>query len=178
MAKPPPPSGPARTTWRREIVRVGLVSRRFGDLHHLLNVTWTRLFLLIGASYVVLNALFAGLYLLAGDGIENARAGSFTDAFFFSVQTMATIGYGKMVPQSFFANVLVTVEALLGLLGISMGTGLMFAKFARPNARVLWSRVAVIGRRDGEPCSWSAWRTSATTRSSKRRSAWCCCEPR
>lgn len=65
---------------------------------------------------------------------------------------MATIGYGKMVPRTTVANALVTTEALIGMLGVSLGTGLMFAKFSRPRARVLWSRVAVVGPRDGTPC--------------------------
>src|SRR5207249_4349124 len=82
------------------------------------------------------------------DAIENARPGSFADAFFFSVQTMATIGYGRMVPRTFLANTLVTLETLTGLLALAMITGLVFAKFSRPTARVLFSRVAVIGGLD------------------------------
>jgi inward rectifier potassium channel len=86
-----------------------------------------------------------------GDGIENAQPGSFKDAFFFSVQTMASIGYGAMYPRTLYANFLVTIESLVGLLGIAMGSGLMFARFSRPTARVLFSRVAVISRYDGVP---------------------------
>src|SRR5208337_4984173 len=95
------------------------------------------------------NAAFALVYVLGGDSIENARPGSFTDAFFFSVQTMATIGFGKMVPRTGLANVLVTLESLVGLLGLAIATGLVFAKFSRPTARVLFSRVAVISPWDG-----------------------------
>jgi inward rectifier potassium channel len=95
--------------------------------------------------------LFAFAYLVGGDGIANARPGNFLDAFFFSVQTMASIGYGAMYPQTAYANVLVTVEALMGLLGLSMATGLMFARFSRPTARVLFSRVAVITAYNGLP---------------------------
>src|SRR5439155_9491677 len=69
--------------------------------------------------------------------------------FFSSVQTMATIGYGGMAPIGIYANVLVTIEALVGLLGLAMATGLAFAKLSRPTARVLFSRVAVIAPRDG-----------------------------
>ena len=82
-------------------------------------------------------------------GIDNARAGSFRDAYFFSVQTMATIGYGRMVPVSTFSNIVVTLEALFGLVTLALATGLMFAKFSRPRARVLFSRYAVVGMRDG-----------------------------
>ncbi len=126
--------------------------RAGGDLYHFLLVaSWPRLLGVLVLLYAAANALFALAYLAAGDSIENARPGSFADAFFFSVQTMATIGYGKMVPRSLVANLLVSVEALIGLLGVAMVTGLVFAKFSRPTARVLFSRVAVVGRRDGVP---------------------------
>ena len=121
-----------------------------GDLYHfLLTSSWPRLLALLAAGYGTANAVFAVGYLLDPDALENARPGSFADAFFFSVQTMATIGYGRMVPRTLLANVLVTLETLTGLLGLAMVTGLVFAKFSRPTARVLFSRVAVIGRRDG-----------------------------
>ena len=120
------------------------------DLYHLLlTSSWPRLLGLLAIGYAAANALFALGYLIEPDAIENARPGSFTDAFFFSVQTMATIGYGRMVPRTFLANTLVTLETLTGLLALAMITGLVFAKFSRPTARVLFSRVAVIGRRDG-----------------------------
>src|SRR5947208_2743005 len=120
------------------------------DLYHLLlTSSWPRLLGLLAIGYAAANALFALGYLIEPDAIENARPGSFADAFFFSVQTMATIGYGRMVPRTFLANTLVTLETLTGLLGLAMVTGLVFAKFSRPTARVLFSRVAVIGWRDG-----------------------------
>ncbi len=100
--------------------------------------------------FVVANALFAVVYML-DKGIENARPGSFADAFFFSVQTMATIGYGKMDPDTFLAEVMVSIEALIGLVGLAMTTGLVFAKFSRPTARVRFSRVALVSNRDGVP---------------------------
>jgi inward rectifier potassium channel len=124
--------------------------RPFGDVYHyLLNCSFGYLCVLLALVYTLTNALFALAYLAGGACIENARPGSFVDVFFFSVQTMATIGYGKMVPATPYANVLVTVEALTGLLGLAMATGLIFAKFSRPTARVLFSRVAVIATRDG-----------------------------
>src|SRR5207247_10463628 len=72
-----------------------------------------------------------------------------SDAFFIRVQTMSRTGHGRIVPRTFLANTLVTLETLTGLLALAMITGLVFAKFSRPTARVLFSRVAVIGRRDG-----------------------------
>ena len=122
------------------------------DLYHdLLVSSWPRLFAFLALFYVAANAFFAVAYLAVPGSIENARPGSFVDAFFFSVQTMATIGYGKLVPGTLWANALVTLEALFGLLGIAMVTGLMFAKFSRPTARVLFSRRAVVAPFDGTP---------------------------
>ena len=125
---------------------------RFSDLYHfLLTSSWPRLLGLLTALYVASNTLFALAYLARPGSIGNARPGSFADAFFFSVQTMATIGYGNLVPRTAWANVLVTIEALFGLLGVAMVTGLMFAKFSRPTARVLFSRRAVVAPLDGLP---------------------------
>jgi len=101
-------------------------------------------------AFFAINALFATGYYFDG-GIENARPGSFADVFFFRIETMATIGYGRMAPVSLIAHVLVSFEALSGLLGLALVTGLIFAKFSRPSARVRFSRYAVISRRDGVP---------------------------
>ncbi len=132
-----------------DVERIGVSRTPLTDLYHfLLSSPWWVLFLLILVAYLVSNAAFATCYLLDG-GIENARPGSFRDAYFFSVQTMATIGYGRMVPVSTLSNIVVTLEALFGLVTLALATGLMFAKFSRPRARVLFSRYAVIGMRDG-----------------------------
>jgi len=136
----------------REILSIGLRTAPLRDLYHsLLTATWSRFFGIVLVAYVGANLLFALAYLSIGDGIEQARRGSFADAFFFSVQTMATIGYGKMAPSGLAANLLVTFEALVGLLGLALVTGLVFAKFSRPTARVVFSRNAVITRFDGVP---------------------------
>ncbi|NJR25660.1 MAG: ATP-sensitive inward rectifier potassium channel 10 [Richelia sp. CSU_2_1] len=134
------------------IVRLGVPRLHFADLYHwLLNLGWPQFFLLIFLSYTVTNSLFALVYLAGGDCITNARPGSFKDAFYFSVQTMATIGYGSMYPRNDYANTVVAVQALFGLWGVAMVTGLAFAKFSRPTARVIFSRVAVIAPFNGVP---------------------------
>ncbi|HHP7232135.1 MAG TPA: ion channel [Xenococcaceae cyanobacterium] len=94
--------------------------------------------------YLLINTLFALAYLTTKDGIANAKPGSFSDAFFFSVQSLSTIGYGAMYPQTIYAQILVTFEVLVGLLLVAMMTGLIFARFAQPKARVLFSKVAVV----------------------------------
>jgi inward rectifier potassium channel len=147
----PPPVRYISREGRSNLVKIGLSRSVFRDLYHAwLVASWPRVFALVLGLYLLLNALFALGYLLVG-GIENAQPGSFSDAFFFSVQTIATIGYGKMSPVSLPAHVLVTVESLCGIVGVALTTGLMFAKFARPTARVLWSEVAVVAMQDGVP---------------------------
>ena len=136
----------------RPLVALGLKRQPSKDLYHfLLTAPWRNLVLGLLLVYLTANALFALGYLATGDGIENARPGNFWDAFFFSVQTLATIGYGKMAPRTLGANALVTIEALLGLVSLALVTGLVFAKFSRPTARILFSEVAVVTRFDGVP---------------------------
>lgn len=149
MAEPKPQPRMVGTSGLPNVVRIGLHARRFSDVYvRLLNLTWPRLIGLLSAAYFGGNLFFALIYWLDPGALENA-SGSYLDCFFFSVQTMATIGYGKMVPHSVFANIMVAVEAFLGLLSLAMITGLLFAKFSKPTARVLWSRVAVISEREG-----------------------------
>ena len=122
------------------------------DTYHLIvSATWPRFFALIVATYLGVNVIFGVLYLLSPGAIANARPGSFHDAFFFSVQTMATIGYGGMLPQTLWGHVLVTGEALLGIVFTALLTGLAFAKFSKPSARVLFATKAVIAERNGVP---------------------------
>jgi inward rectifier potassium channel len=124
---------------------------RINDLYHwLLTTSRSSFALMILSCYLGINALFALAYMAIG-GVDNMRQGSFADAFFFSVQTMATIGYGRMVPTGFGANILVTIEAGLGLFGIAVAASLMFARFTRATAGIRFSRNAVISRFDGKP---------------------------
>ena len=124
----------------------------WGNLYHfLLTISWWRFLALISAVYIAINAFFALLYLAGGNGIENARPGDFGDAFFFSVQSMASIGYGAMYPKTQYANILVVIEALVGFFIMAVATGLVFARFSLPTAKVMFSNVAVIAPYDGIP---------------------------
>lgn len=137
---------------RLNIMGMGAWYSYWRDPYHLLlTISWPGFVALIALGYFVANALFALAYLAGGEGIENARPGNFLDAFFFSVQTMASIGYGAMYPRTAYANALVAIEALVGLMGLAMGSGLAFARFSKPTARVLFSRVAVIAPNNGVP---------------------------
>ncbi|MEH2144402.1 ion channel [Nostoc sp.] len=135
-----------------EIMGMGTWYSYWRDPYHLLlRIPWTGFLILISAFYITINTLFALAYLIGGDCIANARPGSFLDVFFFSVQTLASIGYGAMYPKTTYANIIVTIEAMIGLVGIAVMTGLAFARFSRPTARVLFSRVAVITPHDAMP---------------------------
>lgn len=137
---------------KRRVALVGLPRRPLSDVYHyLLTLSWPRLMLSVVLLYTSLNVLFAFLYWLGGDCILNARAGNFGDCFFFSVQTLATIGYGYMAPKTSWSHWLVTAEAFVGMLSVAMVTGLMFSKFSRPTARVEFSNVAIIAPRNGVP---------------------------
>jgi inward rectifier potassium channel len=123
---------------------------RFTDFYHgVLTVSWPFFFLELLAAFIAVNLVFAVLYLTDPHGIANAHPGSFADAFFFSVQTLGTLGYGVMAPRTFYTNLLVTVESFSGVLTIALFTGIIFARFSRPQARVVFSKVAVVTPFDG-----------------------------
>jgi inward rectifier potassium channel len=105
----------------------------------LMEASWTQLMMAIALVYLISNLFFAALYLLVPEAINNIHMGGFADAFFFSVQTMSTIGYGVLAPNGLFSNLIVTIEAAFGLIGVAVVTGLIFTKLAKPNSKVLFS---------------------------------------
>jgi inward rectifier potassium channel len=136
--------------------RRGLPLLRSLSLYHaLLTISWPRFYALLVLAYLGVNLLFASAYFacgpdaLAGPHLELSH-GRFLDAFFFSVQTLATIGYGAVTPHGLAANILVTIEAFVGLLGLSIATGISFARIARPSARIVFSDVAVVAPFQGK----------------------------
>lgn len=120
----------------------------YNAYHTLLSLPVPRLIALLVSGYVATNLAFAFLYWLAGPGALDGAASSplarFESCVFFSVQTLATIGYGRLVPATRAANILVAVEALVGLLGFAILSALLFARFTRPTARISFSRTAII----------------------------------
>jgi inward rectifier potassium channel len=120
----------------------------YNAYHTLLSLTFPRLLATLCLGYAVTNAFFAALYWLCGSGAlagaRTAPLGRFEDCLFFSVQTLATIGYGRLVPVTRAANIFVAVEALLGLLGFAIISGLLFARFTRPTAKISFSNNAMI----------------------------------
>ena len=117
--------------------------------HFLLSLSWGKFGLLVSGFYFFTNILFAFGYLLCGPDAISGGTGvtfmeRFPDAFFFSVETLATIGYGVLSPQGMAANTLMTFEALFGLMGQAIVTGLLFSRFSRPTARIIFSKHAII----------------------------------
>jgi inward rectifier potassium channel len=152
MAKGSKTSPPPRSTTFIRIRTLGQKWAPYEDLYHtVLTSAWWQFFLLVAVAFLSANAFFACAYISQPGSISNARPGSFEDAFFFSVQTMATIGYGGMAPATFFGHVMVTFEAIIAMLGVAVITGITFSKFSRPTARVLFSDKVVIGPRNGVP---------------------------
>jgi inward rectifier potassium channel len=121
------------------------------DLYHWLLTTAWGLFAAIGlAAYLVSNTAFALLYLADPHGIAGARPGNFADVFFFSVETIGTIGYGVLAPRDLYANIVMTAENFFGLSFIAVATGVIFARVSRPTARVMFSKNALIAMHDGD----------------------------
>jgi len=136
--------------YRATLSRSELARPENNFYHWLLGASWTSFLLLVIFVYLATNLLFAIAYIACGDGaITNTKPGSLLDVFFFSVQTMATIGYGQMTPVGSWPNAIVTFEAFFGIVYSALTTGLAFARFTRPTAGVRFSKVAVVGSHDG-----------------------------
>lgn len=122
------------------------------DLYfHLMNGSWGLLVGFITVSYIAVNAVFALLYMLGGDSVSGVEQGVFADYFFFSVQTMSTIGYGAYSPKTDYGEVVMTAEAITGLLCTALATGLVFGKFSRPNSKIMFAHNIVVTTFGGIP---------------------------
>lgn len=133
-------------------VRIGAGRRPLSDLYYdLMRRPWRWLIGALTLAYLLINLGFAVLYSFDPYGFAGSTRVDFGEAFYFSVQTFATIGYGAIAPKSVFANLLVTVEALTGIMYTALATGLVFAKFSRPSARVTFSRNMIVNVRNGQP---------------------------
>ncbi len=125
---------------------------RFTDFYHvILTAPWWLFFAGLLGFFITINAVFALLYLSDPNALAHARHGNFWDAFLFSVETIGSINYTVFVPQTIYANIVVSIEAFFGILTIALFTGIIFARFSRPYARVVFSRNAIIIPFDGVP---------------------------
>jgi inward rectifier potassium channel len=135
-----------------EFVKLNAKTFDFRDTYHLiLTLTWPAFAGVIFGIYLLVNIAFASLYLMEPHAIAEMRPGSFFDAFFFSVETLATVGYGHMYPETFYGHLVTMFEIMVGLFGLAVITGLIFVRFSRPTARMHFSKVAVISPFDGAP---------------------------
>ena len=132
---------------RFEILRFEIFKDSY---HYLLKISWPRFFGHLVVWFLSINCLFAGLYMLGGNCLGNVEVLTFPDAFYFSVQTMMTIGYGFIYPKTTYANVLVCIEAFISFCAVAMTNGLMFAKFSVPTSKVIFGNKAVIYKYNGK----------------------------
>jgi inward rectifier potassium channel len=135
-----------------ELVKLNVKKFDLRDTYHLiLNLSWPGFAGLVFGIYFLINVAFASLYMLNPHAVAEMRPGSFFDAFFFSVETLATVGYGHMYPDSFYGHLIAMLEIMVGMFGLAVITGLIFVRFSRPTARIHFSKVAVIAPFDGVP---------------------------
>jgi len=128
-----------------QAVKVGVSRFSVDDPYYLvLSMRWATFLVSVLLLFVVANLLFATLYWLAPGAVTNARPGAFGDAFFFSVETLATVGYGVMTPATVYGHSIATAEIFVGMFLTALVTGAFFARFARPRARLVFSDVAVV----------------------------------
>jgi inward rectifier potassium channel len=134
----------------REFVTEGIDREIFHDLfHHFMTVGWPRLFATFAAFFLAFDTIFGFLYYLVPGCIANLSPPGFAGAFFFSVETLATVGYGDMHPQTLYGHSVAMVEIFVGLMSLALITGLMFARFSRPRARFTFTKNIVVRPLDG-----------------------------
>jgi inward rectifier potassium channel len=127
--------------------REGLRWRDANPYLMLIDTTWPRFLLVVAAGFLIVNGIFASLYLLIGvehlKGLESDM-GAFANAFFFSFHTLTTVGYGNVYPEGTWANVISSLEAATGLMVFAMATGLLYGRFSRPSARIVYSKNVIV----------------------------------
>ena len=135
-----------------EFLKINAARREWRDTYHwILSLTWPRFAAFLLGAYVAINLFFASAYALGGPCIGEMTPGSFPAAFFFSVETLATVGYGHMYPATAYGHIITTIEIIVGMVWVAVITGLIFVRFSRPTARILFSKSLVIGNFNGEP---------------------------
>lgn len=120
--------------------------------HHALTMSWTTFFGAFVLVFLLTNFLFALLYHLDPQGIANLFPNNLLGAFFFSVETMATVGYGNMHPTSIYIHVISTIEIMVGTANLALLTGITFARFSKPRARIIFANSPIMTTVDGKPC--------------------------
>lgn len=138
---------------RRKILTQGLENNFWTDFYHLsITASWPQFFMGCVALFLFLNVSFAFLYWMGDGAIANTSPNNFLDCFFFSVQTLATVGYGYMYPQTTYGHIITTIELYTGIIVIATNTGLTFARFSRPRSRIVFAKNPVVGIHEGKRC--------------------------
>lgn len=137
---------------RIEFLKINAARRGWRDTYHwILSLSWPAFIVFILGVYFAINLIFATAYALGGPCIGEMTPGYFPEAFFFSIETLATVGYGHMYPANVYGHIVVTIEIIIGMFWVAVITGLIFVRFSRPTARVVFSKPIVIGHFDGQP---------------------------
>ncbi len=135
-----------------ELHKTGASRYDWRDPYHIaVSLSWPGFMLLFVVLELALNLLFASLYLLQPGSIANARPGAVSDAFFFSLETLATVGYGVMSPATLYGHVVSAIEIIVGMAFIAIMTGLTFVRFSRPRGKFMWADKAVVTTYNGKP---------------------------
>ncbi len=136
----------------RRVIAEGLEGNLWKDVYHnAMTVSWPAFIAVLAAAFVALNLVFALLYAASPGAIAKARPGNLADLFFFSVETITTLGYGEAYPQTTYGHLVSATESFTGLVLLAMMTGLVFARISRPRARIIFARYAVVAPHDGVP---------------------------
>ena len=142
---------PISTIGRRRILAEGLERNLWKDIYHnAMTASWPVFIAALAAAFVAINFVFALIYSLENGAIANVRDG-LADLFFFSVETITTVGYGEMYPTTTFGHAVSATESFTGLVSLAVMTGLVFARIARPRARIIFARYAVVASHNGAP---------------------------
>jgi inward rectifier potassium channel len=135
-----------------EFVKLNAKGFDWRDTYHfILTLSWPGFAGVVLGVYLLINCLFAALYVAVPNAVAEMAPGSLFDAFFFSVETLATVGYGHMYPESLYGHLVTMLEIMVGMFGLAVITGLIFVRFSRPTARIHFSKVAVIAPFEGVP---------------------------
>ena len=135
---------------RTEFLKINAALGGWRDTYHwVLSLSWPRFVAFLLAVYFAINLVFATAYALGGACIGEMTPGSFPESLFFSIETLATVGYGHMYPANVYGHVVVTTEIIVGMFWVAVITGLIFVRFARPTARIVCSNCLVIAPFDG-----------------------------
>jgi len=136
----------------RPILTQGLPRRFWQDLYHMsMTISWPVLFGVLAVLFFTANGLFGLLYALGPGSIANLNPPGYLGAFFFSIETSATVGFGDMHPQTLYGHIIASIEIFVSVLSIALTTGVMFARFSRPRSRILFAQHAVVSPFDGQP---------------------------